>query len=399
MRISSALAPLLAGLLLASAAVADSWAPPRTEIYQSANLNAKVTIVPRPIGGALAYFEDKVDGKSQAGQARGEVQSTPMATVELRQPGNRWKLVWRGPLVNDVAPPSALIADDASHLVTFDNWHSAGYGDDVVVIYGADGKLVRKLSLDEILPREYVPHLPRSVSSRWWGGEHRLVEGDRYVELQVIEPGSSHYDNPKYVPVRIRLADGQVIPPSGKAWDAAMAKARKLEAERVAAWNVLRQLRARPLSAPATKDTLAWRHYMFEIRERLFDDEDDRFGGMVLAARGQEPGYHTADSIASEISDYNPTDRYASRHWIFASPDSRALADVLAKAMLARQLGAMRGFRLAFVGKAEDGVRVAAAGRHANAQVTLIDVDQPVAPGKPLPELPPTLWMPLPAGR
>lgn len=38
-----------------------------------------------------------------------------------------------------------LLTNDASFLITFDNWHSAGLGDDVVAIYDHRDKLVRKL--------------------------------------------------------------------------------------------------------------------------------------------------------------------------------------------------------------------------------------------------------------
>ena len=271
---------------------ADSWAPPSTETYVSANGNSRAIIVPRALAGALRYFEDKVEGVEPAGQATGAP-----------------ALLWVRPLVNDVGPTSALVADDGSHLVTFDNWHSAGYGDDVVVIYDGRGQLVRKLSLDQVLPPAYVHHVPRSVSSRWWSrGDHRLVESDAFVELQVAEPGSSIADEGTPVPVRIRLADGAVLPATGPIWEAALAKAQAMEAHRMSEWEALRRLRATPLAAPTSRDTREWRRYLFEIRDRIEDDHDDaRLGGMVLAAKGQEPGFHDADDIARVIADLAPS--------------------------------------------------------------------------------------------
>jgi hypothetical protein len=41
-----------------------------------------------------------------------------------------------------VAPVSALVSEDGAYLITFDNWHSMGYGDDVVVLYRTDGTLI-----------------------------------------------------------------------------------------------------------------------------------------------------------------------------------------------------------------------------------------------------------------
>lgn len=55
--------------------------------------------------------------------------------------------------------------------------------------------------------------------------------------------------------VRIRLADGVVMPPSGKAWERALAMANGLESQRLAAWEDLRRLRASPLDSPASRKT------------------------------------------------------------------------------------------------------------------------------------------------
>ena len=375
---------------------ADSWAPPSTETYVSANGNSRAIIVPRALAGALRYFEDKVEGVEPAGQAKGAPARSPTARVELKQADGSWKLLWVRPLVNDVGPTSALVADDGSHLVTFDNWHSAGYGDDVVVIYDGRGQLVRKLSLDQVLPPAYVHHVPRSVSSRWWSrGDHRLVESDAFVELQVAEPGSSIADEGTPVPVRIRLADGAVLPATGPIWEAALAKAQAMEAHRMSEWEALRRLRATPLAAPTSRDTREWRRYLFEIRDRIEDDHDDaRLGGMVLAAKGQEAGFHDADDIARVIADFDASDKYGFGGWVFASPDSERLSRILVKALRKQSAGSLTGLKVVFVGTAVDGGRVAQAAQPTGATLSLVDVSVSMAPGKPLPVIPPPLWMP-----
>lgn len=384
----------LAALVVAPlSAVADSWAPPTTEVTLSANGQYRVTVVPRPIGGPLAYFEDKVKGNEPAGQRKHDVQTSPLARVERLASAGEWRLIWQKPLVNDVGPPSVLLASDASFLVTFDNWHSAGYGDDVVVIYDRHGNLVRKLSLEQILPSAYVNHLPRSVSSRWWGGEHRLVDGDKLVELQVIEPGADRGGKPKYAPVRIRLVDGVVMPPSGTAWTRALSKATALESERQAAWEVVRQLRARPLSAPTSTDTVAWRDYMFELRERIVRG-DEMMGGMVLAAPGANPGFHTADAISNWIEDYDGDKAYSGKHFIVASPTSDRLSAILVKSLHVRAEGSMKGVRIVFVGTPAEGRPVTEAAKRSGAEVTIIDRTKPFPAGKPLPKSPPPFWMP-----
>lgn len=371
-------------------ALADSWAPPAVQTTASANGRFRVTIVPRGIKSPLDFFQDKADGKKLAGQREGDAQTAPLARVEQRDPTGQWQMRWQKPLVNDVGPTQVLIADDGASLVTFDNWHSVGFGDDVVVIYDRHGNLVRKLSLEQILPRAYVAHLPRSVSSRWWGKGHRLVEGDTQLELHVVEPGAEMGGQPKFVPVRLRLADGAAVPPGGAAWNRALALANKLEAKRLAAWAKVRAERIAPLSAPAGNDTHAWRHYMFEIRDRI-SAEEESIRGMVLAAPGADPGFHDAKSIAGWVDDYDSTDEY-DRSFIFASPTSDRLAALLAKSLRGRRANSMKGAHIIFVGTPAEGRMLAAAAAKSGASVTLVDITQPVPAGKPLPIAPPPLW-------
>ncbi|TXI45391.1 MAG: hypothetical protein E6Q50_16540 [Lysobacter sp.] len=378
---------LLATALAVAAcpALADSWMPPTAKVTESADHRHRVTVVPRELESALAFFDDKVKGTEPAGQRAGDPQRSPVARVEARDASGQWHLLWQMPLVNDVAPVSVLLAKDAKFLVTFDNWHSMGYGDDVVAIYDHQGHLVRKLGLEDILPEAYVNHLPRSVSSRWWGRDHALVDEDRAVELQVLEPGSDIGGKTKTVPVRLRLADGALIPPSGAAWEKALARALQLEATRQAAWDKVRQERISPLSAPATNDTHAWRHYLFEIRDRIAGDRE-LIGGMVLAAPGEDKGWHDADAIRSTIESYDAASEFSDKHWIFTSPTSDALANVLAKALRAREAGSLKDLRIVFIGKPADGQMLIEAAQNTGATITVVDSTTPFPPGKPLPE-------------
>ena len=381
----------LALLMLASpVALADSWAPPTTKITESANGQFRVTVVPRPLAGALAYFQDKVDGVGAAGQRKGEAQVSPVAMVEKRDGANGWRAVWQMPLVNDVAPTSVRLSNDGSRLVTFDNWHSVGLGDDVVVIYDEQGDLVRKLSLDQIVPAAYVAHLPRTVSSLWWGGEHALVADDRFVELQVVLPGADMDDEAPLVPVRVRLADGEVVPPSGKAWDEAIATLRTLEEKRLAAWSALRLRRASPLPAPTTSATQAWRDYVFELRDRIAGAEEG-MGGMVLAAPGHEPHFFGA-GVSGWVTRFDVADKYAMPSVVMASPTSQALATLLVNAFRERAPDSMQQAHVVFVGTRVEAEQVAKAARHTGAKITWVDVVQPYPAGKPLPQTPPLRW-------
>lgn len=221
---------------------ADSWEPPETRVTTSSSGAYRVTIVP-PITDA----ESTQPGARKRAHARIE-----------RRLGGRFALAWEQGLVNRVVPTNALIANDGAYLVTFDNWGSVGMGPDVVVIYRRGGELVRKLSLEQILPAEYVRHLPRGYSSIWWSGKHRLLERDTVLELRANEP-NPHTFSAEDVPVaRVRLADGSLLPPEGPEWERAMAKVQELEAKRQAKWEEKRREHASlpgdPLPAKPPED-------------------------------------------------------------------------------------------------------------------------------------------------
>jgi hypothetical protein len=75
-------------------------------------------------------------------------------------------LIADGVLANPVAPLAALVSN-TGHLITFDNWHNAGYGA-VVAIYEPSGRAVRSWRLEDLYDAGRVGTIPRSVSSRWW---------------------------------------------------------------------------------------------------------------------------------------------------------------------------------------------------------------------------------------
>jgi hypothetical protein len=69
-------------------------------------------------------------------------------------------------LKNPVAPVDALVSN-AGYLITFDNWHNAGYGQ-VVAIYGPRGAVIATYELERLYPPERLAQISTSVSSRWW---------------------------------------------------------------------------------------------------------------------------------------------------------------------------------------------------------------------------------------
>jgi TonB family protein len=99
---------------------------------------------------------------------------------------------------------SALVANDGS-LATFDNWHSMGYGDDVIAIYRRDGSLVRKFALSDLMSEDDILWLSRSVSSIWWSGKHRI---DNIAHALVIG-----VDGPTSTEIPISLSSGALLVP------------------------------------------------------------------------------------------------------------------------------------------------------------------------------------------
>jgi hypothetical protein len=196
-------------LLLAGGAeaFADSWLLPGKQRYCSANAKYCVDVDPKPVESQLRYFEDQVKNADNPGAGPG-MPRTAAATVFV-QNGDGYDRLRSFPLLNAVAPVKALVSSDGRYLVTFDNWHSVGFGDNVVVLYRLDGTVIRKYSLAQLLSRKKVEDLPRSVSSIWWGGEHRLDEERGELVLQVLASGSPFKQDAKYSELRIRLATGR----------------------------------------------------------------------------------------------------------------------------------------------------------------------------------------------
>jgi hypothetical protein len=91
--------------LLPQLASADSWAAPKTTVTLSSDGGYRVTIEPKSWG---------------APAGRNEAPERALARVERLDAG-KWRLVWQKHLLNELAPTSALLADKAAYLVTFDN--------------------------------------------------------------------------------------------------------------------------------------------------------------------------------------------------------------------------------------------------------------------------------------
>ncbi len=246
---------------------ADSWPLPETQEYLSPNGQYRFTVVPRDVNSQLEYFEDKLEGEVLPDTLG------PTGTLEQNVNG-RWTTVWSDKLVNEVAPVDALVKDDGSHVVTFDNWHSTGFGENVVVIYGTEGKPIRSFALENILPSYFLDGFGRSVSSLHWRDEGSRMSTD-LLHLVFNGPKNAKSVLPRLT-IDIVLSSGtvgQIAADNLAALKPAFCAAHKAT---VSDHNSIVAFERNLLVAPSTgdPDEWAWRRYVHHATERLKPTED-----------------------------------------------------------------------------------------------------------------------------
>lgn len=260
---------------------------PETTSYISANGQYRLTVVPRQLDSQLAYFEAKSRG-APLGEPEG-----PLGQFEQLR-GGKWVLLWSRPLVNEVAPVTALVADEGKHVVTFDNWHSTGFGEHVVVIYGPDGALVRSLRLDQIVPAFFIDGLPRSVSSiQWRGGKARFV-GEK-LELAVSEPREDQTEGS--FAVRIALADGRVEPIAPEKLAELGPRMCAAHANSVRRFNENLAYQRGDLVYPVSGNKNDWQGYLYNAVERLRPREAPAKGATETASLADVYGEATFELL------------------------------------------------------------------------------------------------------
>ena len=255
---------LVAGLILPlSPARADSWVAPRRTTYLSANRSVRLIVTPHvPADRSLRPYVTEPLGPSAPDHAH--------AMLQRRDGGGRWHTQWQGPLRNEVMPVGALVADNGRWFVTFDDWGGTGTGPNVVVIYDGTGRVIRALSILDLLPEDYVRTLPTSFSSIYWGGAHRIAPDGETLRLALALPGEMIFPG-GYFRRDVNLATGEPAPLEGPEWERALAAAatwRVMERGRREAW---RALAVEPILPPRSSDPEEWQTYLTEVCQRLTD--------------------------------------------------------------------------------------------------------------------------------
>lgn len=181
----------------------DSWALPTTKKYCSANKKYCLKVEPKKLESQLSYFQDKVDEIENAGADKTVNENYCKGTFFAKG-----KKLWNIQLDNEVSPVSALVSNDGNYVITFDNWHGVGYGDNVVAIYnGLTGNLIKKLGLIDFLTESDIYNLPASTSSIHWHGTHQINYEKNQLILKVVKPSK----NEEFFDVHIDLTNGAVL--------------------------------------------------------------------------------------------------------------------------------------------------------------------------------------------
>ena len=138
-------AVFLVACMLGAPCWADTWEAARTREYRSANEKYIARIVPA---------------------RRDEPGTVTVFNADRQQ-------LWSAKLSNSKSPVLARVSDDGRFVVTLDNWHSVGYGPDVLAFYDQRGQ-IKKYTLEAALSDTKGPErksigfddIPHSVSSR-----------------------------------------------------------------------------------------------------------------------------------------------------------------------------------------------------------------------------------------
>jgi hypothetical protein len=133
---------------------ADSWPAAKVAGMASPSGRVVVRVIPGASLGEVYGF---------AGERKGK----PATAVYYHLgPHDDYVKYQEVPLQNPIAPEFFAVSD-AGDLVTLDNWHNMGMGK-AIVIYRADGQVLRSYELSQIFSATELEKIPRSVSSVWW---------------------------------------------------------------------------------------------------------------------------------------------------------------------------------------------------------------------------------------
>jgi len=357
---------------LRSLASADSWSLPKVTSYESSDLTARFTVIPRPLESQLDYFSDAIEGDSTPGQLAGTHQQSALGFLEARQDSGAWAKIWRGPLVNNVAPVSALVTNDASHFVTFDNWHSVGHGDTVIVIYSSDGRVVRSMALTDIVPDYYFNALRRTVSSVSWKCDAKLSETENTLALSLNIPSIGKREQ-RCVDVHIDLLNGEILQREPEKWAQALSSAKLKFQDDTKKREIADRKFREDLGHPETNDAGDWNMYLVEAYFRLGSDGYPAV--RILQSKDNKMYEKSAARLSDELLDADNSSKVIMMA-AANSPDD--LLEKLSEIMQAMPNKLLEGKRLFVAGPASMRARFELVMQPSGAEFTYLDNQNPI---------------------
>jgi len=182
---------ILSGHLISMTANADIWDIPRVTTYHSENKEFKLIITPKMTPDKYNlwnYYKTnkhpqtkrilRQKDKFMRNISEHDTIIIPCIAELYKMIGVDSVLIWKRPLLNQVCPVYAIVANDGSSIATFDNWYSIGYGVNVFVIYDEKGNAKKTYKLEEITPFPLNDY-SMSVSSLYWRKDVRYIDNDR----------------------------------------------------------------------------------------------------------------------------------------------------------------------------------------------------------------------------
>lgn len=281
------------------------------------------------------------------------------------------------PLVNDVSPVAALVSNGGHRIVTFDNWHSMGFGPDVIVFYDGDGKVLRSIGLEDIFPKWFVAAQPRSASSIWWRGAPRISADGKDIVVPIALPHNAEDtggDSPT-LDLPFRLSDGEPLELTGPAWTSAMGQAAntarkmcKSEMEFVARWNA-------PITAPAELDERPWHDYLRELVFRslpvLSEDDQPAVGTTVLRMPSAQDFALSVGWLREALIEKTFAPDFDIR--AIGSPDHERLTVEIERIAPSIVPGRLKGVELVIVADAAHTARITTALSRSGAKIRIVD--------------------------
>lgn len=145
---------------------ADIWDTPGTKYYYSENNTFMLKVV---LTKYLKNRKSLPEKNTTSIQCNGTLYKISGADTTI---------IWKKKLINKICPVTAIVSNDGSSIVTFDNWYSKSYGNDLMVVYNELGDLKRRFQFEDISPFP-IKSYPRSKSSLLLMSDEKYIGNDR----------------------------------------------------------------------------------------------------------------------------------------------------------------------------------------------------------------------------